>query len=789
VLVTALDRKLLRESTRLMGQVITIALVLASGITSFIALRGTYASLEWSREAYYDRSRFAHIFATLERAPEHIARRIEALPGVAVVQTRIVKEVSVPIEGMPRPAYGRILSLPPSGEPATNALVLRSGRFPERGRDDEVVLLDSFANAHGLGPGNRVPVVINGKLRQLRIVGVALSPEYVYAIRPGMLVDDPKRYAVLWMERSALAAAFSLDGAFNEVSVRLQPGASDPAIRSEIDSLLAPYGGNGAIARKYQLSNKILTDELGQLKTLGGMVPLVFLGVSAFLINLVLGRLVALQRPEIATLKAVGYSNGQVGLHYLGLVALVMVPASLLGTLGGWTLGRVVLGLYGTIFRFPDLWFHLSASLVASAVLVSALAAVGGALLAVRNAVRMPPAEAMRPPAPAHYGRGLMERLHLGVLMGPNGMMVLREVTRRPLRTALSAVGIAGAVALVILGRFGLDSLNSYLEGSLLREQRQDLTITFVKPQPPRVVGQAGRLPGAAAAEGMRAVPVRVRHLNQMRDTVLLGMPPQGDLRRLIERDGHDVEIPPDGVLLTNKLGEVLGLRVGDRPEVAVLEGERPTIRPVIAGFIDETVGMQIYARRELVANLVGDEGAISQVLLKVNSENIPELEERLSRSPNVIDVSDLPADIERLRDMNASMMDVWTFVTIVLAICVTFGVVYNNARIALAMRSRDLASLRVLGFSRREISLILIGGLTIEVAIAIPAGLILGRLWSTLFMKSVDQEMFRWAVFVAPKTYLMATVTAMVAAAASALWVRRSLDRLDLIGVLKTRE
>jgi len=789
MLVSALDRKLLREAARMTGQIATIAIVLAAGITCFIALRGTYESLEWSRQSYYDRYRFADVFATLERAPESVASRIEALPGVARAQTRVVKEVTLPMEGMDRPAYAHLLSLPAAGEPATNMVHVESGRLPERGPDDEVLVLESFAEAHGLQPGHTIPAVINGKLRELRIVGLALSPEFVYAIRAGALVDDPQRYAVIWMERTALASAFQLTGAFNDVTLRLQPGASEVATLEAVDRVLLPYGGNGAVGRRDQTSNKILTGELAQLAALAGMVPLVFLGVAAFLIHIVLGRLISLQRPEIAALKAVGYTNREIALHYLGLVAIVMVPGSLLGIAGGAALGHVVLGLYASIFRFPDLAFRVTAALVSSGILVSVAGAVTGALLAVRAAVRLPPAEAMRPPSPARFRRSVLERLGLGALAGPSGMMVLREIRRRPLRTALSSVGIAGAVALLILGRFGLDSLDSYLDGTFLREQRQDLSVAFVRPLAPRAVGELARAPGVVSAEGQRAVPVRVRHDHRRRDSVLIGLPPGATLRRLVERGGHERDLPPDGLLLTAMLGQILDLRVGDRVDLELREGERLRVRPVVAGFIDESVGLMMYARADFIAALEADQGAVSSVLLKVDPPSKAAVEARLRRSPRAIDISDVPGDVQRLRDMNGSMMDIWTVVSITLSACVIFGVVYNNARIALAMRSRDLASLRVLGFSRGEISSILIGGLAVEVAIGIPLGLVLGRYWAALFMRSVDQEMFRWAVVIAPSTYLLAAAVAVLASAASALWVRRGLDRLDLIGVLKTRE
>ncbi len=785
----ALDRKLLRDVGRLKGQVLTIALVLAGGITSFIALRGTYTSLLRSRDAYYDRQRFAHVFAQLERAPEHIARRLEAIPGVASVQTRVSKEVTLPIEGMPRPASGRLLSLPAVGEPATNAIHLRTGRLPERDRDDEVVLLESFAEAHGLQPGHRVPAVINGKLRRLRVVGVALSPEFIYAVRPGALSDDPARYAILWMSRAALAPAFGLDGAFDEVSLRLQPGASEPAVRAAVDRVLQPYGCDGAIARKDQLSNKIVTGELAQLEALAGMVPTIFLGVAAFLVDMVLGRLITIQRPEIAALKAVGYGNGALRAHFAGLVAVVLLPGSALGVAGGVWLGRIVLGMYADVFRLPDFRFDPSFALVGGAILMSGAAALVGALVAVRAAVRLPPAEAMRPPAPAVYRKTLLERLRLAPLVGPAGMMIVREVERRPVRTLLSAVGIAGALALVVLGRFGLDSLDRYLEATLRREQRHDLAVSFDRPLSPRALRELSAMPGVRQAEGLRAMAVRVRHDQRVRDTVLMGLPANATLRRLVERGGREVPVPADGLLVTSKLGEVLGVRAGDRLELEIREGARPTVHPVVAGFVDESVGLQLYAREDLIARLEGDLGALGAAILTVDPLQSAALEARLRRLPRVIDVSDLRADIGRLRDMNASVMDVWTAVSIVLAATVIFGVVYNNARIALATRARDLGSLRVLGFSGRAIASILIGGMAVEMALAIPLGMWLGRGWGRLFMQSVDQEQFRWEVHVAPSTYLMAAVVGVLASAASALWVRRNVDRLDLIGVLKTRE
>jgi putative ABC transport system permease protein len=788
-MMRALQKKMFRELGRLKAQIASIALVLASGIVCFTSMRGTSGVLGDAVANFYDRYRFGHVFAHLERAPETVARRIEQLPGVEKTETRLAVDVTVPIEGMPRPAYGRMLSLPGGRQPAVNALQLQRGRLPEAGKDDEVVLLDAFAQAHGLAPQQRVPVVINGKERSLRIVGVALSPEFIYSIRPGALVDDPKRHAVLWMDRSALASAFELSGAFNDVSLRLAPDASEAGVRAALDRLLAPYGGTGSIDRKDQLSNRIVTQELGQLNMLSTMVPAVFLGVTMFLVHLVLGRLIRLQRPEIATLKAVGYSNRDVGLHYLGLVLVVLFPGGVLGLAGGLWLGRVMLGLYGQLFRIPNLSFHFSASLVGSAFIASGLAAVAGALGAVRSAVRLPPAEAMQPPAPARYRQGLVERLGLKAVAGTSGMMIVREVGRRPFRTLLSSFGIAGAISLMILGRFGLDSLIAYFEGTYGREQRQDVSVMFVRPVAPRVVGELGRLPGVIAAEGLRAVSIRVRHGHHARDSVLMGMPESATLPHLVARGGSEIAVPPDGIVLTKTLSDVLGAHIGDRPEIELREGTRRTVRPLVVGTVDDTVGLTVYAQSGLLAELERDNGAISSVLLRVDPRKTDTVYDRLRRSPEIIDATDTRADMHRLLDMNASFMNVWTAISIALSASIVFGVVYNNARIGLAARSRDLASLRVLGFTRGEISLVLLGTQAIEVALALPLGLWGGTAWARLFMSSVDQETFRWAVVIAPSTYFFSIAVAVLAASGSALWVRRNLDNLDLVSALKARE
>ncbi|HEX2734566.1 MAG TPA: FtsX-like permease family protein [Polyangiaceae bacterium] len=786
--LSALNRKLWRELSRLKAQIATIGIVLAGGVACFVSLRGNYDSLRDSVFDYYDESRFAHVFARVQSAPIALLDRIERLPGVERADARIEKNIQLPMPGMARPASAVLLSLPERRELAINALSIRSGRMPAPGQSSEVVVLQAFAEAHGLVLGQTIPAVLGGKLRQLRVVGTVLSPEFICAIRPGAMIDDPKRYTAIWMDAQEVAAAFELQRAFNSLVIRTSSGANEADLIDRLDRLLMPYGTTGASGRRDQPSHRILSDEFKQLETLSGMVPAVFLAVVAFLVNLVLGRFIALQRPEIAALKALGYTNTEIRMHYMGLVLVVLVPGLLLGAAFGVWLGTAVTGVYGSVYRLPNLRFHLSWQLVATSFLVSAAAAGSGAYLAIRAAMRLPPAEAMRPPAPARYRRSWLDRLGLSQFLSSSAMMVVRELERRPWRTLLSSAGIAGAIALSILGRFGWDSFMDYFDGTFQRAQRQDLTVSFAQPLSPDAVQAVRTLPGVTRAEALRSIPVRVRFGHQERTLPLIGLERDSTLRAIVDKHGNPTPLSDDGVIATSALAKIFGAEVGDRLDLQVHEGRHLNVRPLLTGFVDEAFGLQLYAPNALLSKLEKDSGAVSQILISVDPSAVLEVEQALKRSPNVLDVSDVRGDMQRALDMNASFMSIWTLVSVLLASGVVFGVVYNNARIALATRSRELASLRVLGFTRAEVGRVLLGSLGVEVLVAIPLGLWLGKYWASGLMADVDVEAYRWAVVVAPTTYAYSGAVALLAALASTIWIRGSLERLDLISVLKTR-
>jgi putative ABC transport system permease protein len=787
--VRALQRKLLRDLWRLRGQAVSIALVIACGIASYVALNSTHASLEGERDRYYEANRFADVFAHLKRAPNAIAARVGAVPGVAIVQAREVEHITLPVEGLTEPATGRLITLPEVGVSPLNVLYLRKGRVVEPGRVDEAVVLESFAAAHHLEPGDTLPAIINGVLRHLSVVGLALSPEYVFPVGDFDPLPDPVRFAVVWMSRDVVAPSFQMEGAFNDLVLRLQPGASEPQVLETVDRILKPYGGMSAHGRNQQLSNRFLDGELSQLGQMSTVVAGIFLGVAAFLVNVVMSRLVHLQRAQIATLRAVGYRGSEVGLHYLALILVIALAGSALGTGVGAYLGRGMMRLYAPYFHFPAYGYRLDAGVVATAVLVSFAAALVGGIATVRRAARLPPAEAMRPEAPPTYRPSLLERIGVARLLAPSGRMVLRELTRRPLRTALSALGIAMATAILIAARFSYDAVDAMMDLAFEQSQRDDLTVSFMHPLPDEARREIAHLPGVLRTEPMRIVPARLTAGSRKRDVALTGLAEGARLRRVVEWPGREVSLPETGMILTDKLAEILGVHVGDPVTVDVLEGDRRTVNLRVAGVSQDLFGLQAHLSLEALHAVLGEGDVISATALQVDQNREEEIERRLKDMPAVASVTRRMAVIERFQQQMAQNAGVTTFILVLFAGIIAAGVVYNNARIALSIRSRDLASLRVLGFTRGEISSVLLGELAIDVSLAVPLGLVIGTVLAHLVGGMVDPETYRLPVVISARTYAFSVMVTTGAALLSAMLVRRQLDRLDLIAVLKTRE
>ena len=787
--MSLLDRKLFRDIRAMRGQVVTIALVVAAGISVFVASISTYNSLQAARDLFYGDMRFPQIFVSLKRAPLSIAARLAEIPGVAAVQPRIVRDVIVDWPSSVQPVSARMISISNGGDEPLGRLYVRRGTVPRPGDTRGAVVNEAFAEANDVAPGMDLRIILNGRVETFRITGIALSPEYVYAVKPGVPIPDDRFYAVLWVDRTAAEPAFAMDGAFNDVVISLAPGAHERQVIEELDRLLEPYGSVGAIGRRDHPSNRFLEDELTQQKVMSITIPIIFFGIAAVLLNVALGRLVAAQREQIAALKALGFPTTPLVAHYLKLVAIIVLLGSILGTAGGIGFGRAMVASYHGFFRFPVLAFALTPWSVIAGTAISLAAASLGVLTALQGIVVLKPAVAMRPAAPLRFRHTFCEQLLSGRFLNTRRIMILRNLLGRPWRAALTALGVALAVPMVVLGLFWRDAIDHMMEVQFGLIERGNTFITFPHPLDKSIVRDLSREAGVLAVEGQRIVPVRLRAGHRTYLTSVIGLPGNGELRRPRDAALRSIELPPEGIVLTRRLADRLGVAPGNVLTVEVMEGRRHTRDVPLAAIVEEVVGMAVYMDIDALNHLTGEGDVVSAAELYVERSEIETLSRRFKDLPVIESVAMKAHTVASFLDKIAGLVLVSAGILTSFAVIIAVGVVYNSARISLHERAWELASLRVLGFTRGEVSRIVFAEFMIEIALGIPIGLWLSQVIIDLIAHFHSNESFQIPAVIGARTFAASALVVVVAAAASAYVVRRRIDSLDLVAVLKTRD
>ncbi|MBI3186477.1 MAG: FtsX-like permease family protein [Gammaproteobacteria bacterium] len=785
----AIDIKLWRELWAMRMQALAIAMVIVGGVGIFIMSLSSLDSLYETRESYYRNNHFAHVFATLKRAPLAVLKRIEEIPGVDKVETRVVAYVNLDVAGFDDPVSGHLISLPDNSRGLLNQVTLKAGRLIDPGRDNEVLLSVEFARAHHLQPGDKLHATINGRRKQLTVVGHALSPEYIYQIAPGAMFPDYQRYGVLWMARKPLATAYDMDGAFNNVTLTLSRGANEQDVIDRLDMILKPYGGIGAYARKDQFSNRFLSEELKQQRTVATIFPVIFFGVAAFLLNVVTSRLIRLQREQIAALKAFGYSDWTVAMHYIKLIVMIVSIGIVIGIGVGIWMGKSLSNIYMDFYSFPFLIYVLRPEVILAAALISIGVAVLGTMFSVRKAAGLPPAQAMRPEQPAMYRATLVERLGLQRWFSQPTRMILRHIERRPLKSFLTMLGISMACGTMMVSGFQEGAIGHMVDVQFRMSHTSDLTAMYTEPTSQRSLYSLRSLQGVEHVEAFREVPVRIQFEHRFYRTSVMGIQNDGVLLRLLDENLHRIDVPAEGVVLTDYLAELLHIKPGDMISLEVLEGARPIVQVPVVGTAKEYLGLNAYMQQASLNRLLKEGDAISGAWIKVDENYQKQVFRELKNMPRVAGVVEQASAIRMFYETLAETILFFTFITSLLGGFIAFGVIYNSMRIALSERNRELASLRVLGFQRGEVAYILLGEMALLTVVAIPVGFVLGYGLCSYMAYQFDSDLYRVPMVLGLDVYALAALVVVGSSVISAIMIWRNLAQLDMVAVLKSKE
>lgn len=785
-MLASLNKKALRDLWTIKGQMIAITLVMAAGIAIFIIMFGVLDSIKLTRDTYYERHRFAHVFSTLKRAPNSVETRLSEIDGISIIETRVVFGITLQMDNMPEPATGKIISYPDNSPPLLNQLYLRAGRYLQPNEDDAILADENFVNAHQLKLGDKVSVIMNGKKRALRIVGTVLSPEYVYSIAPGAMMPDSKRFGIFWMSRRSLEAAVNMKGAFNDVAIMLERSANVENVMAETDQILKAYGGLNAYKRSDQLSNFFVRNEIAQLQSMGTTAPIIFLTVAAFLINVVMSRQIATQREQIGMLKAVGYSDLEIALHYLKMITVVVAIGSVIGVAAGTWMGTGMTQMYTQFFHFPILKYSFSMEVIILAIFACAISGVVGTLVAIKNATKLPPAEAMRPESPTVFKQSWLQRIGLHQQLSFLTRIIVRQIERKPFRALLSSIAIAFALAILVFSFFMEDSMEYLLDVQYGITQREDVNIAFVEPKPYRALEEIRVLPNVLSVEPIRTVAVNFKHGHIEKRSSITGLPESPSLRRVIDNKLLPVDFPKKGIALNRTLANILKVNVGDVLTVEILEEKRQTLQVPVTEIVQEFIGLGAFIDLYYLNNLLDSSPRISGASLMIDHQGSATLYRRLKDMPAIIGLNIISIMRQLFEDIMAENLLKMVAVNVLFASFISFGVIYNTARITISERGRELANLRVLGLTRAEVAYLLFGELCLITLLAVPIGLALGYGLCLGMAQSMDSELFRIPVYLKNNTYAYAVAIVLISAIASFYMVWRQVDNIDLVSAQK---
>ena len=793
--IPALDRMLLREIARGGGVLVAIALITAVGIMAFVSMLTTYRNLDQSRASYYARCRMADFWVDLKKAPLAEVELLRDVPGVADLHSRISFSVLVDLADVAKPLGGSVISMPETRQPVINDIVIRQGGYFTPHRLEEVIVSEDFAAARHLAPGDRLALIVNDRRVELLIVGTAIASEFVYLMPPGGMVPEPDQYGIFWVKRRFADEAFGFDGACNQVV-----GMLDPAVRShpqvvldEIERRLDAFGVYSTTALDRQLSNMSLAGEMQGLQTMAHFLPVLFLGVAAIVLNTLITSIADRQRTVIGTLKAVGYSNAAVFVHYIKFALVVALAGGLLGCAVGYWFADVLTEIYRSeFFKFPDLVNNVYPDVMLAGVLISAVFAVLGAVRGAYRLVRLHPAEAMRPAAPKAGHRVWLERFTgLWSRLGFIWQTVLRNVLRDRGRSLAGACASAVGAALMVVAFYQSDAMDFLVEFQFERILVSDFTLTLADDQDEGALLEARRLPGVHYAEGVFNVACTLRHGHRHHKVGIEGVKPGSVLTVPSDSSGVRVPIPASGLLVTPKLAGVLDIRAGDYVTLIPVRGVKDPHQVCVADVVDSYMGMGAYADYDWLNRLVGHRDAVSTVQLRTT----PDAQERdalfraVKQMPAVRGLRSASQTKQTIEEIMLGSMRAMTVIMIGFAGLIFFGSILNSAFISLSERQREVATYRVLGYRPSEVGAIFLRESLLVNLLGAGFGLLLGHWTSMAYAGSFDFETIRFPRVITLGSFVWAWLLALAFTLLAHLIVQRAINRLDWLEALNVKE
>lgn len=771
-----------------------IVAIIAVGTACFSGMLGTFYNLDDAKASYYSRCRMADFWINLKKAPDSAVEQLNDIQGISEIRSRIVFPVVVDLENVVKPLSGQIISMPESMDPVINGFVMKRGSYFSRDRNDEVIVSEKFAKARNIVPGSFIHLVMNGEKKKMLVTGTAISSEFIYLTPPGSIVPDNEGYGIFWAKRKYIEDRFGFHGACNSIVGLLTPEAKvNPGMTMErIRRKLNRYGVFSETLLKNQYSNLSLHSEMSGLKMQATVLPIIFMGVAALILNVVMLRMAEQQRTVIGTLKALGLNNRTILTHFFKFGLVVGLCGGAAGCVLGYFIASGMVVMYQQFFSFPHLVNQLYPGLMLFGVLISVAFAVGGSLRGVRAVIALSPAEAMHPSPPATMGKIMLERWDaFWSRLNFRQQMVFRGIFRNKGRSIIGicAAMFGGAILFLAMGLF--DSFQYMLIFEYDKVLRSDFIISFRDETAYDAVYAAARLPGISRAEAQLSVPCHLSNGNHNKKMAITGIKPDAKLTIPRDNNGNPVPVPETGLLINRRLAQELHVKPGDTLTMVPIKGIKTPHSLKIAGIVETTFGLVAYADFSYLNRLIDQSAALSSIQLngRPNQAQRTALYRQVKRYPKLSSLSEISEMKKKMSEEFIQSMAFFTGVMIFFAGIIFFGSILNSSLIAISERQREIATFRVLGYQTSEVGQIFFWENLIINMIGAFCGLPLGYFMLYGMAEQYQNDMYSMPCAVTPATWILTPVLALCFIIGAYVVIRRVLGKLDWPEALKMKE
>lgn len=763
-----------------------LSLVTAVGIASLVMSRSGYLSLQQSKEESYRKLNFADLSIPLVRIPRSAMTILENHPNIQLAECRVSDNGQVLIPKENQVIHARFHSLERSNK-SINATKLMEGQFPRLQALNDALVSDAFAQAWKISPGEQVHVLLRGRKLRLRIAGIVRSPEYVYQAGSATSIPEDRLFSVWWLHPQLLSNLSQMQSSCNEVLLILKNPNTEKDFENFLEQKLKPFGYTFFVPRKRQISNYFIESELQQLRGMAIFIPLIFLSITLFLLNITMARVILTQRESLGTLCAFGFTRVALIVQTVVFGVLCLVPGLLLGLLAGHWLSKEIFRIYLLFYRFPEAHFQFDIQSTILSALLCLATGVAGSIFALGHLLRKTPAEILHPRPPEQTRRLPFENSRFFQKLDLGTRMSLRNLMRRPFQTLVTTAGLSISLALLLFAQFQRTAITRLIEQQFEETQKQTHTINLTRSLPHSVLPSLRHHLPSGLLEGHTQLPVVLQFKGATRELELVLTHQEQILRseKLPEQNLRSTT----GVKISKSLADALDIKQGDRIKITTREVFPQQIMLQVTDFNENLMGYTAQMTRNDFQELTKQTTYFNLILYRGTTRTELNSEDLISRFPQISSVLSKSFAKKTFAKTVSENIGTFQFYMIIFSLIIALGVLYNNSRIQFAERLAELSLLRAVGFSVREISSLFWKDYLILVFISIAPGLWLGRILVRWIIRSMETEMFRIPIFFSKEMDIAAVLYLFLGVLCAILFIQPSLRKIPFIVALKERE